>query len=126
MKKEHCNTVWKENINFFLDGVSFAYKRKVAHQKEEFGESCAKDSTMDTLQKERSGGKLAKLMAAISYGKGVIDCKQYDKMSGFFFKDYITCEFPVLFKKADRLHSKLWIQYGCPCQNSKAAKNSNE
>lgn len=36
--------------------------------------------------------------------------------------NYITHKFPVLFKKADKLHSKLWIQDGCPCQNSKAAR----
>ena len=27
MKREFSSNVWKEDINFFLDGVSFAYKR---------------------------------------------------------------------------------------------------
>ena len=55
-------------------------------------------------KKEGSGGKLVKLIMAISYGKAVIDCEQYAKMSGFYFKDYITRKFPVLFEKADKLH----------------------
>ena len=129
MRKDYCNTVWKENINFFLDGVSFAYKRNSFDQG-----SSPKGRIWRKLcegldygctakgKKEGSGGKLVKLMVAISYGKGVIDCEQYDKMTGFYFKDYITLKFPDLFEKADKLHSKLWIQDGCPCQNSKAAK----
>ena len=63
-----------------------------------------------------------KLMVAILYGKGVLDCKQYDKMTSSYFEDYINCKFPILFQKADKLQSKLWIQDGCPSQNGKAAK----
>ena len=129
MKKEYCNTVWREDINFFLDGVSFAYKRNPFDQGSSpkgriWRKPCEGLDYGCTAKgkKEGSGGKLVKLMVAISYGKGVIDCEQYDKMSGFYFKDYITRKFPVLFEKADKLHSRLWIQDGCPCQNSKAAK----
>ena len=129
MNKEYPNTVWTENINFFLDGVSFAYKRNPFDQgsspkgriwrkpSEGLEYGCAGKG-----KKEGSGGKLVKLKVAISYGKGVIDCEQYDKMSGFYFKDYISRKFPVLFEKANKLNSKLWIQDGCPCQNSKPAK----
>ena len=30
-------------------------------------------------KKEGSGGKMVKLIVAISYNKGVIDCEQYEK-----------------------------------------------
>ena len=81
--------------------------------------------------KEGSCGKLGKLMVAISFGKlmvaisfgkGIIDCEQYDKMSGNYFKGHMSRKFPTLFQTADKLPSELWIQDGCPCQNSKAAK----
>ena len=73
-------------------------------------------------KKEGTGGKLVKLMVPISYGKGVLDCEQHDKMNGSYFGDYINRKFPIAIQKADKLQSKLWIQDGCPCQNSKAAK----
>ena len=129
MTKEYCINVWKQNINFFLDGVSFAYKRNPFDQGSSpkgriWRKPCEGLDYGCTAKgkKEGTGGKLVKLMVAISYGKGVIDCEQYDKMTGFYFKDYISRKFPVLFQKADKLQSKLWIQDGCPCQNSKAAK----
>lgn len=79
--------MWKENINFFLYGVSFAYKRNPCDQDsspkgriwrkpcEGLGYGCTAKG-----KKEGSGGKFVKLMVAISYGKGVIDCEQYDKL----------------------------------------------
>ena len=129
MKNEHSNHVWQKEINFFLDGVSFAYKRIPFDQGSSprgriWRKPCEGLDYGCTAKgkKEGSGGKLVKLMVAISFGKGVIDCEQYDKMSGDYFKGYISRKFPELFQKADKFPSKLWIQDGCPCQNSNAAK----
>ncbi len=129
MKKDYSNNVWKKDINFFLDGVSFAYKRNPFDQGSSpkgriWRKPCEGLDYGGTAKgmKEGSCGKLGKLMVAISFGKGVIDCEQYDKMSGDYFKGYISRKFPTLFQTADKLPSKLWIQDGCPCQNSKAAK----
>ena len=108
--------MWTENINFFLDQGSSPKGRIWRKPCEGLDYGCTAKG-----KKEGSGGKLVKLIVAISYGKGVIDCEQYDKMTGVYFKDYIARKFPV-FEKADKLHSKLWIQDGCPCQNSKTAK----
>jgi hypothetical protein len=69
---------------------------------------------MDVRLEEGSGGKMVKLIVAISFGKGIIDCDQYDKMNGIFFKDYIRRKFHILFKSAGKLHSRLWIQDGDP------------
>lgn len=61
-------------------------------------------------------------MVAISYGKGVLDCEQHDKMTRSYFEEYINCKFLIFCQKADKLQAKLWIQEGYPCQNSQAAK----
>ena len=131
MKREFSSNVWKEDINFFLDGVSFAYKRHPLDQGSspkgriwrKPGEGLDYGCTAKG-KKEGSGGKMVKLIVAISYNKGVIECEQYEKMSGEFFKSYITRKFPALFKLAGKPHSKLWIQDGDPCQNSYAAKTA--
>lgn len=129
MKRVFSPKVWKEDINFFLDGVSFAYKSNPLDQGSspkgriwrKPGEGLDYGCTAKG-KKEGSGGKLVKLIVAISYNKGVIDCEQYEKMSGEFFKSYITRKFPTLFQLAGKPHSKLWIQDGDPSQNSYAAK----
>ena len=115
----------------FRDGVSFAYKRHPLDQRSspkgriwrKPGEGLD-DGRTAKGKKEGSGGTMVKLIIAISYNKGVIDCEQYKKMSGEFFKSYIAKKFPVLFKLAGKPHSKLWIQDGDPCQNSYAAKTA--
>ena len=61
-------------------------------------------------------------MVAISFGKGVIDCEQYERMSGDYFKAYITRKFSTLFEKAAKFPSRLWVQDGWPCQSSSVAK----
>ena len=92
------------------------------YQRDEYGENQERDLTMDALQKSRRKVVVAKLIVVISHDKGVIDCKQYEKMSSKFFKSYITRKFLALFQLAGKPHFKLWIQDGDPCQNSHAAK----
>ena len=119
----------KKILIFFWDGVSFAYKSNPLDQGSspkgriwrKPGEGLDYGCTAKG-KKEGSGGKLVKLIVAISYNKGVIDCEQYEKMSGEFFKSYITRKFPTLLQLAGKPHSKLWIQDGDPSQNSYSAK----
>ena len=40
-------------------------------------------------RKEGTGGQVLKVMIAISYGKGVILCEPYKKMSGSAFENFI-------------------------------------
>ena len=115
-------------LNFFLDGVSFAYKSNPLDQGSspkgriwrKPGEGLDYGCTVKG-KKEGSGGKLVKLIVAISYNKGVIDCEQYEKMSGEFFKSYFTRKFPTLFQLARKPRSKLWIHNG-NCTESTAKR----
>ena len=86
MKRVFLPNVWKEDINSFLDGVSFAYKSNPLNQGSspkgriwrKPGEALDYGCTAKG-KKEGSGGKLVKLIVEISYNKGVIDWEQYEK-----------------------------------------------
>ena len=52
---------------------------------EKYGDSVTRDSILCVLQKGShtgSGGKVVKMFVAISYGKGVTFCEQYEKCDG--------------------------------------------
>ena len=63
-------------------------------------------------------------MIAISYGKGVIICEAYEKMSGSYFEDFIDRNFNRMFDLADKGLGHIFVQDGDPCQNSAAAKRA--
>ena len=63
-----------------------------------------------------------KLMVAISYGKGVIECEQYEHLDGKYFANYVRRKFPTMFKKSNKFPSRLWVQDGDPSQNCGDAK----
>ena len=129
MQKTYPKELWTDQINFYLDGVSFYYKRNPADQaKAPRGRVWRKSSEGLELgctakgSKEGSGTtKVVKLIVAISYDKGVIDCEQYDTMNGAYFKSYVKRKFPELFDKAAKL-GRLWIQDGDPNQNCAACR----
>ena len=89
-KKIHKGTlrdVWTSKVNFYLDGVSFYYKRNPAGQaiapqgrmwrtkKEGWAEGCTVKG-----KKEGSGGRVLELLVAISYNKVVIACHPYEHL----------------------------------------------
>lgn len=129
MKKKYNSDFWTDKVAFFLDGVSFihkfnpadqarALKRKIWRKRNEgLAPGCtAKGSHCGT------GGRVAKFFVAISYGKGVILCEQYDVLNGPYFKDLIEREFPRMFRVANKRGSKIFIQDGDPSQNSAPAR----
>ena len=75
-------------------------------------------------RKEGTGGRVLKVMVAISYGKGVIICEPYEKMSGSYFEDFIDRNFNRMFDLADKGPGRIFVQDGDPCQNSAAAKRA--
>ena len=86
--------IWTSKIAFYLDGVSFVHKtnpmdqarapRGRAWRKASEGQGClAKGSKAGT------GGKLVKMIVAISYNKGMIIWEQYDRMCGAFLEGFI-------------------------------------
>ena len=67
---------------------------------------------------------MAKLMVAISYGKGVVLCERYEKMDGNYFASFIDQHFNTMFERSCKGLSRLWLQDGDPSQNSKAAREA--
>ncbi len=132
MLKDYEVDVWTKDIAFYLDGVGFVYKRNPRDQalaprgrtwrmkSEGLLQGCtAKGQACGT------GGKYVKVMAAISYGKGVICFERYEKMNGQTFANFIKKNFNAMVVAAGK-NSRMWIQDGDPSQNSKLAIEAME
>ena len=129
MKKDHGSDIWTKRVAFYLDCVSYAYKRNPLDQalapKERIWRKRGEGLTTGCLakgKKEGTGGKYVRLVVAISYNKGVILCHPYEKMTGRFFANFIDEHFPTMFTLSDKGNENLFVQDNCPCQNSALAK----
>lgn len=131
MRKDYTEDVWTQEIAFYLDGTGFAYKTNPLDQalaprtrvwrkrSEGLDFRCTAKG-----QKTGSGGKVLKLMVAITYDKGVILCKPYEKLNGANFAQFIDDNFEQMFLDADKGAKRLWIQDGDPSQNSAIANDA--
>ena len=72
--------------------------------------------------KEGTGGKVLRLIVAISYNKGVICCEPYEKMNGRYFAAFIDNHFDRLFSAADKGCTRMFLQDGDPSPNSALAR----
>jgi transposase len=131
IKREYNDDLWTKEISFYLDGTAFAYKRNPLDQaRAPKGRIWRKKSEgMDYActskgRKTGTGGRVLKLMVAISYNKGVIICKPYDKLNGPNFAKFIDENFKEMFDKANKTPQRLWIQDGDPSQNSAIARQA--
>ena len=97
MQSNYPQSVWTDTITFYLDEVSFIYntnpmdqaqapKGRVWRKKSKgLNQGClAKGSKVGT------GGKVAKMMVAISHGGGIIICERYEKMDAKYFDLLLT------------------------------------
>jgi hypothetical protein len=117
---------WCRDVAFYLDGVSFVFKtnplgqarapRSRVYRKPSEGLVCTSKG-----RKEGTGGRYAKMVVAISHGKGVIMCEPYEKMHGAYFANFIDTHFDNMFTTADK-DTNLFVQDGDPSQNSALAK----
>ncbi len=129
MIKEYERDVWTKDIAFYLDGVSFAYKRNPKDQAiattgrvwRKANEGLKAGCTAKG-KKCGTGGKTVKLIVAISHGRRVLCCENYEKMDGKFFASFAKKNFNKLMKKS-RKRSQIWVQDGDPSQNSAAVKS---
>ena len=129
MRKEFNSDIRTKNIAFYLDGVSFTHKTNPADEakaprgriwrkaNEGLNRACTAKGSH-----EGSGGRLVKMMVAITHEEGVVLCDQYEKLDGQYFKNLVLKEFRGMFKKAKKGRSRLWLQDGDPSQNSAAAR----
>lgn len=131
MREQYREDVWTKDIAFYLDGVSLAHKTNPAEAGRapkgriwrRRGEGIAFGCTAKG-QKEGTGGKLVKLVVAISYNEGVILCQPYEKLNGAYFASLISRKFNTVFDRANKNGSRLWVQDGDPSQNSAAARRA--
>lgn len=129
VRKLPQDELWKNGIAFYLDGVGFTHKYNPMDQ-------AMSPSTMawrrpsDGLSfgqtargsHEGTGGRVAHFMCAMAYGKGMILAEQYHgHLNGKQFSDMVQKVFPDLFKNSSNPKGKLFLQDGCPTQNSKVA-----
>ena len=129
--KENSPHLWTRDICFYLDGVSFWYKTNpVAEAKTPRGKIWRKrkeglhpDCTAKGAHTE-SGGKVLKMFMAISYGKGVIFCEEYEQYNGDYFANFIRRNFSKMFRASGKRHSKLFVQDNCPIQNCAKARKA--
>lgn len=131
MQENHPPTVWTEAVAFYLDGVSFVYKTNPMDQarapkgrvwrKKSEG---LKQGCLAKGSKAGTGGKVAKMMVAISHGKGVLTCERYEKMNAQYFTSFIDQHFDTMFERSGKGLTRLWLQDGDPSQNSKSARDA--
>ena len=127
------NNLWTDGISFYLDGVGFVHKTNPRDEAmSPSGMAWRRRSEgldpgfTGKGKKEGVNGKVAKFIVAISYGKGVICCEQYNKMDGDFFASFIRDKFPDIFQSSNTPNVKRFLQDGDPSQNAKVSMNAME
>ena len=126
VRKSYPEDLWTKRIAFYLDGTGFTYKRNPLDQarapKGRIWRKKSEGLRPDCTAKGRkagTGGKVLKLMVAISYDSGVLVAEPYEKMTGEYFAHFIEQQFEGMFQLANK--ERIWVQDGDPCQNSKRA-----
>lgn len=131
MQRDYDANVWTRQMAFYLDGTGFAFKRNPMDQAKAPRARIWRKKTegleigcVAKGRKEGTGGKVLKLIVAISFDKGVICCEPYERMCGELFSSFIKNNFNRLFRIADKGDSRMWLQDGDPSQNSALARSA--
>ena len=131
IRNNYPRNVFTDRVAFYLDGTGFAFKTNPMDQaraprsriwrrkSEGLDAGCTAKGA-----KVGSGGKVLRLMVAISYNEGVVICEQYEHMNGPYFANFIRTHFEAMFSRADKSGSRIFIQDGDPSQNSALATNA--
>ena len=123
IRKDHSKDVWKANVAFYLDCVSLWYKRNPADLASAPHGRIWRKKCEDLVRgctskgfKVGSGGKVVKVIVAISYGKGAIVCHRYNKLDGVHFAKFVQYNFVNMFRLANKNGSRLFVQDNCRVQ----------
>ena len=112
---------WKDEVAFYLDGVSFVFKHVRRRKMSEGLLVTGKGS------KELAGGKRLRIIVAITYGKGVVLKVPYENMNGNFFAEFIGKHFIVVLQSSDVENDRrLFLMDNDPSQTSKAVRKAME
>ena len=123
---------WQTGIAFYLDGVGWAHKSNpsehaVTLRTRSWRKKCEGLTINCTAKgkREGDGGRMAKFMVAISYGKGVIKAIHYDgRINGEKFASIVRKNFPELFAKSANPHTSVFLQDGDTSQNAAPVKEA--
>ena len=102
---------WKDDIAFYLDGVSFVYKQNPANNATA-PETIVWRKPGKGLQitakgsKDLAGGQRLHLIVAIAHGKGILLKEPCGKMNGHLFSQFITDHFNSCFAAAGPKRNK--------------------
>ena len=119
--------MWKDNVAFYLDCVTFWYKGNPADQAsaphdriwpkkcEGLMRSCTSKG-----RKVGSGGKVVKVIVLLVMAKALL-CYQHDKLDGAHIAKFVQDNFENMFRLANKNGSRLFVQDNCPVQNSSLA-----
>ena len=125
IKNNHSRDIWCNTVALCLNGVSFYYKRNPADQARTPQGRVWRRACEGLIQgctakgcKEGSGGRILRLMVAISYGKEVIECHAYDNLDSRSFASFVNGKFDPMFARADKNGSRMFVQVNAPNQNS--------
>ena len=117
---------WRSGISLYLDGKGFQHKSNPydqarapgAREWRKHGEGLKFNCT---AKGKKEGGINVNFMVAISYGKGVVLCEQYDgTITGPKFAEILK-SFLKAFNKSSSPKARRFLMDGCPRQNSKVA-----
>ena len=131
-KQKRGKDFWCTGISFYLDGVGFEYKRNPHDQARapKAREWRKPNEGLDincTAKGKKEGSTNANFMVAISYGKGVVLCKQYfGTITGGKFAKIVRTGFDKAFAASCNPTDKVFLMDGCPRQNSKIATRAWE
>ena len=114
----------KEDIAFYLDGVSFVYKRNPLNNSASPKTSKWRKQGKGLLITGRGSNDLVarrrlRFVVVIALGKGVILREPYEKMNGRFFLQFITDHFNLCLAAAGpKRNGRLFVMDNDPSQNS--------
>ncbi len=131
-KKVLGEDIWTKGISFYLDGTGFTHKVNPCQDARRKGrKTWRKRSEGESLyctgagSREGDGGRVAKFMVTIAYGKGVTMCYEYwEKLNGSSFAEFILAHLPPCFKNSANPVTKTLLQDGDPSQNSAIAMSA--
>jgi hypothetical protein len=131
-KQQLGQRFWNSGISFYLDGVGFEFKtiphdQARAPKAREWRQPFQGLDIHCVAKGKKEGKTYVNFMVAISHGKGVVMRKQYfGQMTGGKFARIIRTEFDDAFAASCNPDARLFLQDGCPRQNSAIARRAWE
>ena len=123
---------WMNRINFYLDGTGFTHKTN-PHDEARSTRTMAWRRRSEGLDKmcttkgkrAGTGGRMSNFMVALSPNRGVVFCEQYyRRWNGDSFSAMVKKHFPGIYERTGHITGTLFLQDGCPVQNSAKARKA--